>query len=265
MGDIANNDKKFILLIDILGYKAMSKKSSIEDLLNKIGSLITAASDAGEFVGGVKSYVYADTIVFIPLEQKYNTLAELIQIARLVLFWSNYVAICGGEYIPIRGAIGYGEVRVVGPALTTKNIGIGNSRARVANNVQMLIGNGLLDAYEAEQQLELMGVILSDTVASVEAVQKFSDGVIKGDLIKYNCPLKINKKNEKKNVAKKVKLLVNQLDMANIDAGIAKMQERAILHTGDVQNKYKNTVDFLHYSGSLIKKEFALMTAQSNQ
>lgn len=169
------NDKFFVAYFDILGYGARVKNKSLQEEFDVQSKLI---SDC-KFINNSKEITKCNIINFSDTFVIYSD--DFSRIVRGSLLFMLLSAIREVPYLPVRGAISYGDF------LFDKETNI-------------IIGEALREAYSLERNQEWMGCSLASSCFNSGGYkQSFDIFKSKGILVEYNVPLK-NDKIEKRYV-----------------------------------------------------------------
>lgn len=134
--------KRFILYIDILGFKELLKNLTPESIYNIVDSSLQIRNNFDEIQNNFSVIYFSDTIIFYRNENGYNrkTFLDIITVAETI-----FVALLARR-IPIRGVITYGEFNV-------------NSDS--SNKYEIFFGDALIEAYELERKENWIGVTVA--------------------------------------------------------------------------------------------------------
>lgn len=251
-------NEKFVLFLDILGFKDLIEKNSAEEVkkiyeqqvIKTIGPSIHAAShiygfpmsinhvvDGNTLKDSVQDifqiHIMSDSIIIWTKDTSNENLTKFIS------FTSIFIAMTFSLGVPLRGAISKGYVSEL---ITPVN-----------NIVQScVVGTGIVNAYQLEGKQNWMGCIVDkscftnipDSVIDIMISSKLSS------LAKYRVPIK--KKNHKNKLVydAETNYVVNWTNLPDILKNDIKFFEdnfsrfeKSIEHK-DVKQKIKNTFDF---------------------
>ncbi len=151
------NNKRFVLFFDILGFKDMVMKDSHKNILNKLKTLKSKANELERFewsenqkemtdnvnieFNQTRSVTFSDSIIFF---SNGDTIADFLKI---LIDAYSIQKIALENNIAIKGAISYGELTV-----DFKN--------------SLFFGQPLIDAYLLHEELHVLGIILDHNAES---------------------------------------------------------------------------------------------------
>jgi uncharacterized protein YeeX (DUF496 family) len=175
-----NTCKRFIAFLDILGFKNMVLKNSLNSLYTTLKAFSNTVYDIEQSAkipvqianackkidkNMVKVIIFSDSIMYVTDDDSVESINDILFSVSAILFKAVQ------QRIPIKGAIAYGE-------MTAEPDG------------SLYFGIPLIDAYELQKELLLYGVVLHDT-----AEKRFRElGIIEKDkstdIYKYPVPMK---------------------------------------------------------------------------
>ncbi|MHC4122918.1 MAG: hypothetical protein ACYSSI_05030 [Planctomycetota bacterium] len=168
--------KKFIAYFDILGYESRIKGKSLEQEFKIQERLI---KDREELIDTTRELVKCQTIHFSDTHILYTndcSNSSFSKIIRSSLLFMLLAAVRNVPYLPMRGAISYGDFLVDAEK-------------------KIIIGGGLRDACGLEKAQEWMGCCLSDLCyEQVKDYISFKWFLEKRVLVKYRVPFKSKEK-----------------------------------------------------------------------
>jgi hypothetical protein len=184
-----NTCNRFVAFLDIMGFKDMVFRKSHEDVKKMLESLhptIKLFEDLikGEFkikelkekleedyspsIPLILPVSFSDSIIFISGDSSISSLAALLEYIKIVFFQAI------SEGIPMKGAIACGEMTA-------------------DKDNSLFFGRPLIDAFELQNELQLYGVVLHNTVEKRFSELKMQKYFENYDIFKYSVPMKSGK------------------------------------------------------------------------
>lgn len=174
--DIAK--KKFIAYFDILGYENRIRDKSI---IEEFEVQLRFINEQQSFIDNSRNIIKSHTLHFSDTHIIYTEDASSCSFSKIITDSLRFMCVAAIRfipYLPVRGAISYGDFCVD----TEKNI---------------IIGKALREAYDLEKNQQWMGCCLSDSCyEQVKDDNVFNHFVEKGVLVEYLVPFK-NKREKK--------------------------------------------------------------------
>ncbi|PIR21171.1 MAG: hypothetical protein COV45_00055 [Deltaproteobacteria bacterium CG11_big_fil_rev_8_21_14_0_20_47_16] len=167
---MANNNMRFVGLIDLLGFKNLVKSpdpsKGLAWLLSEVEKIRICVERTVELEGWKLAEFawFSDTIVFYTEDDSDISLLGLVACVSRFLFESL------GEGFPARGAITHGELHV------------GKGQGDI-------VGRALVDAYELEKKQDWCGAIIAPGILHQEQYKKVRGSTVQL-IVEYNAPLK---------------------------------------------------------------------------
>jgi hypothetical protein len=171
---------RFILFLDILGFKDLVARQSHQDILDKLETFNnTILTFSGEALESVLSFlnvkkdqihrvIFSDSIIVFT---KSNQIGDAFVIVGLAHAIVNEALRLG---LAIKGAISYGEISV--------NI-----------EKSIFFGQPLIDAYLLHDDLNMLTVILDHNAENMIDTFKDEELLVKNNLVKYEACMKYGK------------------------------------------------------------------------
>lgn len=142
MNNITTGDKKYLLYVDILGFKNIVREKSPEDIYAIVDNCLEVFYRL-ERLNQIFSPIYfSDTIIF------YQSCEEYVESAFADIYaMGGYIfTTLMASSIPIRGVISFGDFKVKNDSQNRNNI---------------FYGNALIEAYETESKQKFLGIVLT--------------------------------------------------------------------------------------------------------
>jgi len=165
--------ERFILFIDILGFKDLVNRVSHEAIFNKMQSLVDTINEVSKKYKGnislkteIKPVIFSDSIILITKEGNIEDIIELINSA--IYVFQKSIA----DVLPIKGALSYG--------VFTSDF-----------EQSLHFGQPLIDAFQLQEELQLYAIVLDNFVEEFLKKNNFDSK----DIIKYYTPTKNGKIN----------------------------------------------------------------------
>lgn len=250
MNNTTIGDKKYLLYVDILGFKDIVRKKPPEDIYAIVDNCLEVFYRL-ERLNQIFSPIYfSDTIIF------YQSCEEYIEtaFADIYAMAGNIFTTLMASGIPIRGVISFGDFNVKNDSQNRNNI---------------FYGDTLIEAYETESKQKFIGIVLTPT-----AYKNISQDTLNA-LINENVFYKMENGNLYLNpfysirgfyyyenpLSEGGRDLIEELKVFKL---IHKIYERLIETNGnqDVILKYKNTIDLLQ---SVMGKEMYLWAQNTSK
>ena len=238
-------ETNYLLNIDILGFGKLVEKSSIEEVFNFYAPIITGSTFVGEIIekGSTDIMVYSDTIAIKSNKSdKDQALSDLIKIAHTIQAGQYYQALNQNElFIPLRGTISYGDFLWHKGGIWTQTLG---KEKVVANNVHLIFGKPIVDSYNFEKDMNVMGIALPMSVvinSSNDIIQSLTN---QNYLIEYSVPLKKKDGKQRSHWG----FMVSPCIKAHHEYSLKRLQTEKLKQTdANVICKYENTISFFNF------------------
>lgn len=244
-----SDNKRFVAFLDILGFKEIIEKNSLNDIVEIYSKTLKEAYDKSiktlesqeEFrdeEASLKSTIISDSILFWTENDTFNGFVKLL----LTIDYFIYAALRNGFLL--RGAIVYDEIiELKATAISDKTL-----------ESSILIGKAITRAYTQEAKQDWCGCTVSqDAIERFKQLHtpnaaNFEDLVSYGFLIKYTVPYKSGKITDEY-VVNWPKVLSSK---PNPDWIINAFKAHAkVFDVWEVQNKLNNTLRFMEYSWTI--------------
>lgn len=241
----------FLAYFDVLGFKEMVLKNSLEDLNGIFSHLLhdTQTAVSGEtFRQAQRGSIVADLTV-----QKVNCL----HISDSILFWTNsdtnedfteLAKVCYTFYwrslqmfVPLRGCVVHGEIEY-------RPFQIRNEGGAIFHN-SSLYGRGLVDAYLKADQIDYAGCYLDKSVLAKVEPTLITNLLYDQTLCYYKVPFKGNRFSYE-HVFRPTKGNFNEVAFRNSATHIHSLfsyHSKMTEFPDSVQVKLNNTIDFLEH------------------
>jgi hypothetical protein len=173
--DWSPNTERFVAFIDILGFKNMVDRMEHDELYRKLQQLAIFLDEVvrpdlkkmGEQFSGVDVRVtnFSDSIIVF---SKSNTPEDF-----LVITYALKFIFCKAieTEIPLKGAMSYGKCTV--------------NQSR-----KIYFGKSIIDAYQTEEQVKYLGLVLHPSVANYLNNSRSFSGMLKKDYLFVETPLR---------------------------------------------------------------------------
>ncbi len=242
------DELNFLLNVDVLGFSEFVKSNTIKDVFNYYAQIITGSAFSAEIIENNKNdievMVYSDTIAIKSNDNdKLRCFVQLVRIASMIQHGQYYKSLNSLDpFLPIRGTITFGAFVFHKGDIWTQAL----TRPKVhANNINMIFGEAIIDAYRFEKEMEIIGIALEDSVVAQsnnKNVKKILDVLVDSNLlVEYDIPLKRGE--EKKG------FLVNPTIWAHCDHNLERLEkEKSKFKEGTSEyEKYSNTIKFFKH------------------
>jgi hypothetical protein len=258
-----------IAVLDMLCFKKYVETFSLDEIISEYANIITGASFTASILKeDLQFMVYSDTIAIHLVNQSEKGFYNFIKALNLICNSFFYKCqIPGMNPIPIRGAIGCGDYSWHNGSISSQVI---NRKAIIAEKVNFIVGQAVIDAHEHEKVQQWIGVSMNLNTAQVLKAKfpfAFSELTNQKLLIEYDIPIKNSTIQG---------FVINPTERSTFDNVFGNFLEKCksiIENTEeylDVKLKYYNTIIFLnevHTNNSLIpyidKKEFEIKIDKS--
>ena len=226
--------KRYVSVIDIMGFKDMVARNSHEkiyNLLKKVSHAMsstqfifgTEVDDEDDFYENVIFMTYSDSImVYSRDNSKESTRSFIGSISAL-----QEELFKGG--IPFKGAVANGKMTV-----------------DYENSIYF--GQPLIDAFLLQEELQFYGIVVH---ASAEFFKFFREDE---NIIEYTCQFKVGKANHYLILPGNF-ILKDPLDLKNINLLKKWIHKLKINTSGGLRKYIDNTITYIEYSESVILKE----------
>jgi hypothetical protein len=251
--------KSFIAYFDYLGYKefilnnnSKHHKERVEDIQSNIENALAKGKISRQENGSIINDIMdsslttlniSDTVLFWTKDDSKESFKELIE----VCYEFNRQENCWN--FPVRGAIIYDEIYILGGRKQTNNGGIYNANT--------LYGKGIVNSHIKAESQNWAGTVIDHSL--IKKINKFNDdkltNLLKRYAIKYNVPYK-NKGNKDSEYVLKLTLVDDKRSkeqIVNMD-NVKKVFERdnkSVCHPSVVE-KITNTLDYVRFLNKCI-------------
>lgn len=148
-------DNRFVVFLDIMGFKDMVMRNTHETIYNKMNDLSEVYNLMPSLIEGIDSIndsnihltTFSDSIVLFSKNNSHKNLAQILSATKIILQYSLL------KSIPLKGSIAYG--------LTSVN-----------KSKNIYFGQSIIDAYLLQEELQYYGVALHNTVESFLTLYK---------------------------------------------------------------------------------------------
>jgi len=147
-------DNRFVVFLDIMGFKDLISRSSPDDVYKKMLKLNKIRKTIDEFFNfdfirdlklspnlELRSVMFSDSILIVSINDSIEAAMNLL------LFCNNFLAHCMNYAIPIKGAVAHGQF-----TFDSEN--------------SIYFGQPLIDAYQLEEDLKLYGIVMHHSFES---------------------------------------------------------------------------------------------------
>lgn len=161
----------YLALLDVLGYRKAILTNPLDEMVRVASSIRdeargTMLEGLRDLPAPVQHIVYADSVLLYTEEASSDSLRSLVTRVQEVL------ATCMMEGVLLRGAVTKGELFV--------------SKGR-----QTIVGKGLVQAYDLEQQQDWAGAVLDQASLSTHPEKLAVDDLLaRGQLVEYDVPFR---------------------------------------------------------------------------
>jgi len=242
-----NTDKKFIVFLDILGFKDLVKNNThgvLLDIFKKFlflnqyklanGQINQSASSQDELFNTDISKVHlisiSDSIVLYSNDDSIDSFINIVNAA------STLLNVGLKEGLPLRGGISCGEFSAILKEPINQKFDFSR---------QLLLGKALIDAYELESLQDWSGCVIQEecisNFTSTEEKAKLNFIINNHIIKKYNVPLK--EEHKEFNVVN----WINDTSFTEQIIRDAFSKHNKNSNTVSVQSKIQNTIDFFNY------------------
>lgn len=148
-------DNRFVVFLDIMGFKDMVMRNSHETIYNKMYELSEVYNLMPSLIENIDSFVdsnlhvttFSDSIVIFSKNDSHQNLAKILSATKVILQYSLL------KNIPLKGALAHG--------LTSVN-----------KSKNIYFGQSIIDAYLLQEEVQYYGVVLHNTVEKIISIHK---------------------------------------------------------------------------------------------
>jgi hypothetical protein len=158
MNEINYKSGRYLLFLDILGFRKFAKNSSSQEIYAIIDTALKSFSRWEEINRQFRTIYFSDTFIFYQVPKGFGEWAFLDVYAIGAMLLSALLA----KGIPARGSITFGEFEV---------------KSDSSNKHQLFFGKALIEAYETEKKEQWIGISIQPS--GWEIYEKSKTGIIK--------------------------------------------------------------------------------------
>lgn len=233
-----------LAIIDVLGFRNLVKQRCLKEFITSYARVITGIQSASNTLeSNLEIMVYSDTIAIKPADNSEESFHKMIKTLKLSLS-TMFHSIGGGDCIPLRGAISYGEFAWYKGDIQTQ---VMNRVPLLASDVNFIVGQPIVDVHDHEVDQEWMGISMNEDTSKqlFDTYPKAMQSLIHSNcLIQTDIPLKRGRYAKSyaiNNVTRGVIELHLSSFVTEIEKQSLKPESNKYIH------KYFNTYDFYRY------------------
>ncbi len=208
--------ERFVIFLDIMGFKDRVARSSHKDILQVLQELSNFISEnIPQEEEGLMFTMFSDSIIILSSDKTEETFKKIVNIASKVVEKAIEIG------LPIKGALACGECTVIN------------------SNKPLYFGQNIIDAYVLEESIEIYGVALHNTV------EKLAVDMAKESSLVFDYKVKLKKSTSNHYI---VSWFANDItrsehNLLEIRKTVSDSPRRYIDYTLDCINAYKNAVE----------------------